>query len=893
MLKRIFSNILFLLISSVILNAQTPEFSKAGFWEVENSGREVFNFNIGWRFIKSEAIGAETTDFNDSNWEVVNCPHGLELISTEASGSNNYQGEAWYRKHFTVPAETANKILKLHFEGVMGKCKVWLNGELLAEHFGGYLPFTVDLTGKLKSENVIAVWADNSNDPDYPPGKAQEVLDFTYFGGIYRDVWMVATNSIFVTNANEVDKAAGGGVFTHVENLSEESATVFAGVDIQNASDKKEIVSVLLQLKNPNGETVAKSTQKLSIKANSSDQIQTQFEVNNPSLWTPWSPYLYRLVVTISDKNGEVIDGVASKRGIRKIEFKGKDGFYLNNKPYPGKLMGANRHQDYAVVGHAISNNAQWRDAKILKDAGSDIIRAAHYPVDPAFMEACDALGMFYIVATPGWQFWNKKPIFEQRVYEDIRNMVRRDRNYACVLMWEPILNETWYPDYFAKQVHEIVHEEYPFQGAYTVCDEQARGQEVFDVIYSHPFKGDFYSLMEDNTPENRKRLMLDFDKEERCYFTREWGDCVDDWSSHNSPSRVVRGWGEHAQLVQALHYANPPYVYTSWETLYETPRQHIGGALWHSFDHQRGYHPDTFWGGITDVFRQPKYSYQLFASQRDVSENNPPMIFVAHEMSPISEPDIHIFTNCDEVRLTVYEDKVYTKKAADYNLNMPHPVITFEDIYEFKDVKILHRTKKADKASFIAEGLINGKVVATYKRMPAVRPSQIIVSLENNDVPLLANGADFVRIVASVCDQNGNVKRLNQSDIHFEIEGEGTIIGDQSVFANPKKLEWGTAPILVRSTLKAGKIKVKASLADAGAHSPVAGELVFESLKAKDSFVYSEVGKETAGSTQSLDKGLSEQELQKKVKRLEKEISDYKLKEVERQQQEFEGGKK
>lgn len=891
MIKKLFF-IFLAIFSSVLLNAQTPEFSKAGFWEVKDSGREVFNFNIGWRFIKSAVNGAEATAFDDSEWDLVNCPHGLELISTEASGSNNYQGEAWYRKHFSVPSAIQHKVLKIHFEGIMGKCKVWLNGELLGEHFGGFLPFSVDLSGKIKTKNVLAIWVDNSDDPDFPPGKPQEVLDFTYFGGIYRDVWLVATNQVYIPNANDADKVAGGGIFTYTKNLSQELATVSALVDIKNDSEKKQNVSVQLSLKNKAGKTISITRDKISVKANSSTQIQNDFLVKDPDLWTPWSPDLYRLEVTIKNKAGEIIDGVASRVGIRKIEFKGKDGFFLNNKPYPGKLIGANRHQDYAVVGHAISNNTQWRDAKILKDAGCDIIRAAHYPVDPAFMEACDELGMFYIVATPGWQFWNDKPIFEKRVFEDIRNMVRRDRNYACVLMWEPILNETWYPDYFAKQVHEIVHEEYPFQGAFTVCDSHARGQEAFDVVYSHPFKSEFYQNVQASTPENKKRLRFDYENEDRCVFTREWGDCVDDWNSHNSPSRVVRAWGERAQLVQVKHYANPDYIYTSWESLYETPAQHIGGALWHSFDHQRGYHPDTFWGGITDVFRQPKYSYQMFASQRDASDKNPPMVFVAHEMSPISEADVTVFSNCEEVRLIVYEQDTITQKVSDFNLKMPHPVVVFKDVFDFIDVKNLHRAKKADKASFIAEGLIDGKVVASYKRMPAKRPAKIVITLENNDSPLLANGSDFVRVVASVCDQDGNVKRLNQSDIRFTIEGEGCIIGDQNVFANPKKLEWGTAPVLVRSTLKAGKIKVKASLADEGINSPVAGELVFESIPSDDSFIHSEIGKEATTVISKDTPKRSEEDLLKKIKVLEKELGKYKLKEVERQQREFEGGR-
>ncbi|MCL3780698.1 glycoside hydrolase family 2 protein [Prolixibacteraceae bacterium JC049] len=873
---------------------EKDRFSKAGFWEVPNSGRINYNFNIGWRFIKGNAANAYLSDFDDSQWDVVNCPHGLELITTEASGSNNYQGVAWYRKHFSVPQGAQGKVMKLHFEGVMGKCKVYLNGEKIGENYGGFLPFNVNLTGKLNAngKNVIAVWVDNSDDPDYPPGQRQDNLDFSYFGGIYRDVYLVATNSVYITNAIEAKQVASGGIFTHISQLDDKKATVDALINIQNDNSKNQSVTVEAILKDKEGKSVAKSKKRLTLKARTSANYKTQFGVSNPDLWSPWSPDLYRLEVRVLGRKGNVLDGVASRVGIRKIEFKGKQGFFLNNKPYPGKLIGANRHQDHAIVGNAMSNGAQWRDAKLLKDGGCDVIRAAHYPVDAAFMEACDELGLFYIVATPGWQFWNDKPIFKQRVYRDIRNMVRRDRNYACVLMWEPILNETWYPNDFAKRAHEIVHEEYPFQGAFTVCDSHARGQEHFDIIYSHPYKSEFYRKVQDKTAENFKRLGFNYADEDRCVFTREWGDCVDDWSAHNSPSRIQRNWGERAQLIQAKHYANPDYIYTSWEGLYDMPAQHVGGTLWHSFDHQRGGHPDTFFGGITDIYRQPKYSYYMFASQRDVSKDNAPMVYVAHQMKPISEEDVTVFTNCDEVRLIVYEQDTLVQKVANYNQKMPHPMVVFKDVFDFIDVKNLHRAKKQSQASLVAEGLIDGKVVARFKRMPSKKPTQIVLSVEDKGKGLVANGSDFVCVVASMVDKDGIVRRLNREVIRFEIEGEGEIIGDESVMANPKRLEWGTAPILVRSTLKAGKIKIKASVYDPGMHKPAAGELVLESMPSSEAFIYSEIGKESIGAKELVNKQSSNEELQKEVKRLKKEISVLKLKEIERGQEQFEGGR-
>ena len=222
-------------------------------------------------------------------------------------------------------------------------------------------------------------------------------------------------------------------------------------------------------------------------------------------------PYLYKLHIYIKDKAGNTIDGYYRRIGIRSIEFKGKDGFWLNGKPYPYPLMGANRHQDFAVIGNALPNSLHWRDAKKLRDAGMRVIRNAHYPQDPAFMDACDELGLFVIVNTPGWQFWNDQPIFAQRVYSDIRNMVRRDRNHPSVWMWEPILNETWYPADFAKNVVDILNEEYPYPYCYAGCDVTARGHEYFPIHFTHPMNGGGGAF---NTENLDPKI---------SYFTREW----------------------------------------------------------------------------------------------------------------------------------------------------------------------------------------------------------------------------------------------------------------------------------------------------------------------------------------------------------------------------------
>lgn len=152
-------------------------FSTAGFYELAGSGREVYNMNVGWRFHKGSCPDAWQRDFDDSLWDIVSIPHGIELLPEEASGNINYQGEAWYRKTFSVPENLKNKIVYLHFEGIMGKSRIWLNGKLLREHYNGYLPVIVDVTEGLNFEtaNTLAICADNSDDPSFLPANPSKL----------------------------------------------------------------------------------------------------------------------------------------------------------------------------------------------------------------------------------------------------------------------------------------------------------------------------------------------------------------------------------------------------------------------------------------------------------------------------------------------------------------------------------------------------------------------------------------------------------------------------------------------------------------------------------------------------------------------------------------------
>lgn len=865
--------------------ASQPEYSTAGFFELPNTGRTVYSMNPAWRMYKGHLEGAEQPDFNDKEWNLVSLPDGIEYVPSEASGCVNYQGEVWYRKHFTPEETWKGKQLFLHFEAIMGKAKVWINGTLVNEHYGGFLPVIANVTEYLKYEedNVIAVWADNSNDPSYPPGKPQDMLDFTYSGGIYRDCWMIVHNNVFITDPNYENEIAGGGLFVSFGHISQSQAEIRLDAHVRNSSNTYFSGKIEYQLFDKDNRRVCQASKAFSVSKGKARNTSLTIKVEKPELWEPDSPYLYQLHVLLKDKSGHVVDGYRRRIGIRSIEFKGKDGFWLNGKPYPYPLIGANRHQDFAIIGNALSNSLHWRDAKKLRDAGLRVIRNAHYPQDPAFMDACDELGLFVIVNTPGWQFWNKEPIFAQRVYSDIRNMVRRDRNHPSVWMWEPILNETWYPEDFAKNVVDILHEEYPYPYCYAGCDVTAKGHEYFPIHFTHPLNGAGGAF---NTSKIDPKI---------SYFTREWGDNVDDWNSHNSPSRVNRAWGEIPMLVQAQGYAKTDYKYTCYDVLYRNTRQHMGGCLWHSFDHQRGYHPDPFYGGIMDAFRQPKLSYYMFCSQRPVEKNNRliaengPMVFIANAMTPFSPKDVTVYSNCDEVRLTYCKNGkqfIYKKEKTDEG--MPSPIITFKDVWDVMYDKQLARKNKHEESYLLAEGIVDGEVVATHKVMPARRPSKIILWADNEGTETIADGSDLITVIAAIADENGNIKRLNNYHIKFEIEGPGELVASKETFTNPREVQWGTAPILVRAKAQTGNIKIKASVVPNGTHTPMSAELIIPTTKAIHPLIADEdelnLQLKTHRNQENLssyDRGQSSDEARKQ--------SQMRLKEVEKQQSDFE----
>ena len=853
---------LFFLLSFLIslASATADTYSVAGLFPLQRSGRIIYNFNQGWRFHLGDAEGAEAAAFDDSKWQVVCAPHSVRLEPSEGSGSRNYQGVAWYRKHFTVPADMVGKNVTVHFEAIMGKQDIFVNGEKVKSHLGGYLPITIDLTAlgiKAGDKCLIAVKADNSDDKTYPPGKKQAALDFCYHGGMYRDVWLIGKSPVAITDAVEANKVAGGGVFLHYDNISEKSADVFVNVEVGNTSRSAAQPTVTAVVKDKNGKAVSSLSKRIKVKAGNTAVANLAMKLKQPNLWSPESPYLYNVEITVS-QNGKTVDGGTVRMGVRKAEFKGDNGFWLNGKPYH-QLIGGNRHQDFAYVGNAVPNSQQWRDAKRLKDAGMTIIRAAHYPMDPAFMDACDELGLFIIVPTPGWQYWNKDPRFGELVHENTRQIIRRDRNHCSVLLWEPILNETRYPEDFALKALQITRDEYPYPGRPgAVADMQSAGvADNYDVVY--------------DWPENIGKPTTVKDK---CVFTREFGEMVDDWYAHNCLNRSARAWGERPMLTAALSLCD------TYGTMFHGRRQFIGGAQWHPFDHQRGYHPDPYYGGIYDAFRQKKYAFEMFRSQVVDSE---PMVFIANEMTQFSDADVTVFSNCDSVRLTVFGEKTMTLPVKHDPDGIQSAPVVFKGFWDFWQAReYSYKQRNWQKVTLLAEGIRDGKVVAVEKKMPSRRSTKLRLYVDSLGRGLTADGSDFIVVVAEVTDDNGNVKRLASDNIRFTVSGEGRIIGDgEGIMANPRRVEWGSAPVLIQATNRPGKITVTAASAYEGTYAPTPATLTIESTAAALPSCYDEAPLTNAAraamrSRVGGQKAMTDEERQRTLEEVNRQQADF-----------------
>ena len=829
--------------------------------EQKELGREKLNFNQGWKFKRSyveEAISPEYNMEELKKWENVDLPHTVRLESYMNSGpGRTYQGDAMYVKHFPLSEEARGKKLYLEFEGAMGVSDVWVNGTHMDTKlasktgkntmYGGYLPFILDITEVVKydgTDNTITVHVDNSDHADVPPGKPARDLDFTYFGGIYRDVWLEVCEPVHITNANYEDIVAGGGILVDYPKVSKESAEVSVQTHVRNEDQTDKNVVIKTEIKDAEGAVVAENTaDAATISAGKDTTVKQSLTVKNPKLWNLDTPYMHTLISHVFVDNQEV-DTVETPIGIRKIEMHRDYGLKINGEVQEA-LIGVNRHQEYPYVGYAGSSSLDRRDAIKFKEGGFNVVRTGHYPQSNDFLNACDELGILVIEPTPGWQWYRDNDTFRNRVFNDIRQMVRRDRNHACILAYETVLNETGAPGTFTQNMVKVAKEEHPATKTATESSLQGMPNSAKDTVSDIMYK-----------QADRSDKAVSFQREYGDHYVEQYGP------GNLFYRRVARGegyfypGGEGAMFMQAVkrlmgnqddtvYYSKKDGVKGSTysflkmaeraeTTPSDTEPAFIGSTTWIGIDHNRSYSDNMAMCGLWDLNRIPKFAYYALASQRNVKENaflkakgieSGPMLFVAsywNEKAPVLDKSndemkvlgtdekriIMVYSNVEKVRLKVMkgEEEVWSKEQTP--MTGKNREMLNHAPFQFLDVPYQVGTK------LVAEGMDKeGKIIATQEVITAGEAKKLELKADDESIDMVADGSDLMMLHTYVKDDKGIVCNQAKNELKFTVvSGDAKIVGDgdKRVGSNPIHAEAGITGVYLKAGKTAGPVVVR-----------------------------------------------------------------------------------
>ncbi len=389
--------------------------------------RETRTINDSWKFLKGECTAASDSAFNDKEWSDIHLPHTWNTDSyTE---KDYYRGTGWYRRQITLPQNWKEKQIFLRLDAASKAATIYINGENIGEHTGGYTACTFNITSFLtpNKPNTLAIRVDNAR-MDIPPISG----DFTFFGGIYRDVWLTAVPAQHFNLTNH----GSDGIFISTPQVSEEQATISIRGEIKNDAPVKTALELIHSIYKPDGTLLQTLKTPLQLKPGETYAFHNETSpILHPQLWTPETPNLYRVETTLRDKKTKaVLDQSNHHTGFRWFRFDGKSGFFLNGKPY--KLHGICRHQDQKPIGVALTDEMHRRDMKLMKEMGANFIRISHYPQDDAILEMCDKLGMLAWEEIPIIDIVPETSGYGDNCERNLREMIRQHYNHPSIITW-------------------------------------------------------------------------------------------------------------------------------------------------------------------------------------------------------------------------------------------------------------------------------------------------------------------------------------------------------------------------------------------------------------------------------------------------------------------------
>jgi len=767
-------------------------------------GRTVADFDKGWHFHLGNVDDGEKTNLNDAGWRTLNLPHDWSIEGkfskdnpATPEGGALPGGIGWYRKTFTVPAASKNKLVYIDFDGVYQKSDVWINGHHLGFRPNGYISFRYELTPYLNfgGKNTIAVKVDNSVQPN----------SRWYSGsGIYRNVWLVTTNKVAIDN---------WGTYVTTTDVSTKSATINLKVKIKNHA-RSTAITIKTVIYDAAGK-VASAAGDIIAKADLKDTVissNQNITVKSPVLWSVEHPYLYKVVTTVLADN-KIADVYTTPLGIRYFNFDVDKGFSLNGKPL--KILGVCNHHDLGSLGAAINTRALERQLQILKAMGCNGIRTSHNPPAPELLDLCDKMG--FIVMDEAFDCWEwKKATYDYHLYfkewhkRDLEDQILRDRNHPSVMIWS-IGNEI--PQQsdtsalrLAPELAGIVRSLDTTRPITTANDNPGKNNKIIqsgaiDLIGYNYHEFD-YAGFHDRYPGKK-------------FIATETTSGLETRGHYDMPSDSVRVWparwdkpftdGNPDNTVSAYDNVRPAWGSTH-EATWKVMKKYdflSGFFIWTGFDYLGEPTPYTWpsrssFFGIVDLAGFPKDVYYMY--QSEWTDKAVLHIFPHWNWQPGKMVDVWAYYNhADEVELFLNGKSLGVKKK------------TGDDLHIMWRVKYEPGTLKAVSRK-------DGKIILTREVHTAGKPAKIELIADRKNIK--ADGKDLSFITVKILDKDGNLVPDADNLVNFKINGEAFIAsvdnGDEnshdSFKVNYRKAFNGLALAIVQAKEKAGSVTFTAA---------------------------------------------------------------------------------
>ncbi len=763
---------------------------------------QTSSFDFGWRFHRGGAQYAEAPQFDDSKWRKVDLPHDWSIEDlpgtkspfdpnaiSQVSGGFTVGGTGWYRKTFTIPANQKGKRIHIQFDGVYMNADFWLNGQQIGTHPYGYTSFWFDITDKINfgAENKIAVQVKN---------EGQNSRWYTG-SGIYRHVWLKVLDPVHVSP---------WGIYITTPEVNNAQAKVNIKTNLRNDAGNASQVRLVTSILNAKGTEVARVESNQNIADSNSSEVVQDLNVSNPELWSIEAPTLYTAVTEVYTNNN-LVDRIETKFGIRRISFSVANGFQLNGKTV--KLKGGCVHHDNGPLGAKAYDRAEERRIELLRASGYNAIRCSHNPPSPAFLDACDRLGMLVMdEAFDMWRIANNPHdyhlYFDEWWQRDVESMVMRDRNHPSIIIWSigneirgmetpPVIE-------VSKMLGNHIRKLEPTRPILAAVNGLSPAKDPFFATldiggYNYAAGGDH--LQESIYAQDHRRLpdriMLGTESYPLEAFSA-WmpvidysyviGDFV--WTAFDYVGEASIGWRGYWQENN----------FYPWNLAF------CGDIDICGWKRPQSYYRDALWmeNKISVFARPPKPSFPLNPNKQSwskwewhdvVADWN----WAGNENKPL---EVSVYSSCDEAELFL-NGKSLGRKPTNRDSKF---TATWQAPYQPGTLKAI--------------GYKNGQQVSSSQLQTAKTATKIKLSADRSTIK--ADGQDLSYITVELTDADGIRNPKAENFVRFKVDG-GTIVGVGN--ANPISIEsyqlpqrkaWqGRCLVIVKSNQKPGNITLTA----------------------------------------------------------------------------------